>query len=50
MFKSFFKDLFTYLVLSLSTFLMLRTIIGYTNFDTNYAFLAKKQEILVDTT
>lgn len=46
MFKSLFKDLFTYLVLSLATFLLLRTIIGYANFDTNYAFLAKKQEYL----
>ncbi len=46
MLKTIVKDFLVYLILSVATLLMLRTIIGYTSFDTHYAFLARKQEYL----
>ena len=48
--RSVLKELFTnttiYIIMCVATLLMLRTIIGYTGFDTNYAFLSQKQDYL----
>ncbi|MEO6668960.1 MAG: DUF2306 domain-containing protein [Ferruginibacter sp.] len=44
--KNLIADILFYLLICSATFLMLRTIIGYTSFDTKYAFLAQKQGYL----
>lgn len=50
MIKTLVANTVIYIALCVATFLMLRTILGYTAFDTNYAFLAKKQDYLDNTT
>ena len=40
------RNVFVYLALSVGTFLMARTIIGYSGFDTNVGFLQAKQDYI----